>query len=84
MHAAATACASGAHAIGDAYNMIKHGGMCCRAMELPFGRLSSVSPWYAHSPSDADVMIAGGTDAGVGELTLAGFCRARALTTKVG
>ncbi len=54
-HAAVTACASGAHAIGDAARMI--------------------------ALDDADVMIAGGTEAAVCELSLAGFCAAKALST---
>lgn len=54
-HAAVTACASGAHAIGDAARMIA---------------------W-----NDANVMIAGGTEAAVCELGVAGFCAARALST---
>lgn len=48
-HATVTACASGAHAIGDAYRMIQFG--------------------------DAEVMVAGGSEASVDALSLAGFCR---------
>jgi 3-oxoacyl-[acyl-carrier-protein] synthase II len=54
-HAVATACASGAHALGDAARMIMLG--------------------------DADVMVAGGAEAAVCRLGIAGFCAARALST---
>lgn len=51
-----TACASGAHSIGDAYRIIERG--------------------------DADVMITGGSEAAVSPLAMAGFCSARALSTR--
>ena len=54
-HSVVTACATGAHSIGDSGEMIKRGA--------------------------ADVMIAGGSEAAVCKLGLAGFCAARSLST---
>jgi 3-oxoacyl-[acyl-carrier-protein] synthase II len=51
----ATACSSGAHAIGQAMNLIRGG--------------------------QAEVMLAGGTEACITPLTFAGFCSLRALST---
>ncbi|GAB4286816.1 MAG: beta-ketoacyl-ACP synthase II [Roseovarius sp.] len=55
-HAVVTACASGAHAIGDAARLIQHG--------------------------DADVMLAGGAEATICEIGIAGFNACKALSTK--
>ena len=55
-HAVVTACASGAHAIGDASRFIQHG--------------------------DADVMVAGGAEASICEIGIAGFNACKALSTK--
>jgi len=54
-HSVVTACATGAHSIGDAGEMIKRGA--------------------------ANVMIAGGAEAAVCRLGVAGFCAARSLST---
>ena len=54
-HSVVTACATGAHSIGDAGEIIKRGA--------------------------ADIMVAGGAEAAVCELGLAGFCAARSLST---
>jgi 3-oxoacyl-[acyl-carrier-protein] synthase II len=51
-----TACATGNHAIGDAYKIIERG--------------------------DADVMIAGGAEAMIVPLTIAGFCSMKAMSTR--
>jgi 3-oxoacyl-[acyl-carrier-protein] synthase II len=51
-----SACASSAHAVGDAYRIIQRG--------------------------DAEVMIAGGTEASVTPLTVAGFANMKALSTR--
>ena len=52
----ATACASGSHALGDAFKIVQRG--------------------------DADLMIAGGTEAGITEMGLAGFCALKALSCR--
>jgi 3-oxoacyl-[acyl-carrier-protein] synthase II len=52
----ATACATGSHAIGEAYNVIRLG--------------------------DADIMIAGGTEAAIVPTGIGGFCACRALTSR--
>ncbi|SMH55632.1 beta-ketoacyl-ACP synthase II [Azospirillum agricola] len=54
-HAVVTACATGAHAIGDAARLI--------------------------ASDDADVMLAGGTEAAICRLGIAGFCASRAMST---
>ena len=51
-----TACATGNHAIGDAYRLIKY--------------------------DEADVMIAGGAEAIIVPLTIAGFCAMKAMSTR--
>ena len=51
-----TACATGNHAIGDAFKMIER--------------------------DDADVMIAGGAEAMIVPLTIAGFCSMKAMSTR--
>lgn len=54
-HAVVTACATGAHAIGDAARLIRYG--------------------------DADVMLAGGAEAAVCRIGMAGFAALRAMST---
>ena len=54
-HSVVTACATGAHSIGDSGEMIKRGA--------------------------ADIMVAGGSEAAVCKLGIAGFCAARSLST---
>jgi 3-oxoacyl-[acyl-carrier-protein] synthase II len=55
-YAVVSACATGNHAIGEAFEVIRRGS--------------------------ADIVVAGGFDAGVTPLGLAGFCAARALSTR--
>lgn len=55
-YATVSACASSAHALGDAFRLIKHG--------------------------DADVMIAGGTEAAVTAMSVGGFAAMKAMSTR--
>jgi len=55
-YATVSACASGAHAIADAFRIIQRG--------------------------DAEVMIAGGSEATITPASMAGFCSARAMSTR--
>jgi 3-oxoacyl-[acyl-carrier-protein] synthase II len=55
-YATVSACASGAHAIGDAFKIIQRG--------------------------EAEVMICGGSEAAITPVSFAGFCSARALSTR--
>lgn len=55
-YATVSACASSAHAVGDAFRIVQRG--------------------------DADIMVAGGTEATVTPLTMAGFASMRALSTR--
>ncbi|MET0337635.1 MAG: beta-ketoacyl-ACP synthase II [Caulobacter sp.] len=55
-HAVVTACATGAHAIGDAMRLIRNG--------------------------DADVMVAGGAEAAICPIGIAGFIACRAMATE--
>ncbi len=54
--AIASACATGGHAIGESWEIIRRG--------------------------DAEIMVAGGAEAGVQEALVAGFCAMRALSTR--
>ena len=54
--ATVSACASGGHALGEAWETIRRG--------------------------DADLMLAGGVEAGVHEATMGGFCSMKALSTR--
>eukprot|EP00951_Prasinocladus_malaysianus_P008668 scaffold63037_cov40-Prasinocladus_malaysianus.AAC.1 len=55
-HCASTACASGNHAIGDAFSLVRSGM--------------------------ADVMVAGGTEAAIDAVSIGGFSRLKALSTR--
>ncbi|KPJ61444.1 MAG: 3-oxoacyl-ACP synthase [Latescibacteria bacterium DG_63] len=54
--ATVSACASGAHAIGEAFRLLQKG--------------------------DADIIIAGGTEATIAPMAMAGFCSMKALSTR--
>lgn len=93
-HSVSTACATGVHAIGDAFRMIMVSLLfpLSSSLFLPSSSLFPdpfFPPFSIFPPSlflkkfgDAKVMVAGGCEASVDPLSMAGFARMRALSSK--
>ena len=71
-HAASTACATGAHSIGDAYRLIQ----VFFFFEFEFYFYKKKFFFFNFQKRDeADVMIAGGCESSIDSLSIAGFSK---------